>query len=156
MSANHVFGKKSFRVITIRKKKKSNFNKRKLENTYNQTYAVRDKRLKQLKIPEYRDYLLTDHWIELSKEIRQRDKICRVCSRKAKLEVHHLTYRNMMRSSERNDLISVCETCHKSIHNYAKVLNKSVYIATKMKLNKSIKIIEKSINIPYSQKMINE
>lgn len=56
--------------------------------------------------------------------------VCRVCGRlgeqeggEAKLNVHHLTYKNF-KNEELEDLITACKDCHKYIHKIRKKRDK--------------------------------
>jgi len=65
---------------------------------------------------EHNDYLHSNWWKELRKEILKRDNFrCRVCNIKA-TEVHHLSYYNKYNKDEKKDCISVCHDCHGNIH----------------------------------------
>jgi len=66
----------------------------------------------------YDEYLQTEHWQNVRERalIRANHK-CQICSSKDKLRVHHNTYNS--RGNERDeDLIAVCDRCHRKIHNY--------------------------------------
>lgn len=64
----------------------------------------------------YYDYLQTEHWKEIKKKILERDRNkCLDCGEAVRLNVHHLTYRNL--GNERDeDLITLCGECHKLYH----------------------------------------
>lgn len=70
----------------------------------------------------YSDYLKTGYWWIIRKKVLQRDKnTCTYCrffseGNGAGLQVHHIKYRG--RAKEKmTDLITLCERCHKQVHN---------------------------------------
>ena len=66
---------------------------------------------------EYQGYLHSDHWKSKRNEALTHFKHrCVICHSKAKLQVHHLTYKNIGNESIR-ELIVACGDCHKLIHN---------------------------------------
>ena len=66
----------------------------------------------------YSDFLKTPYWKAIAIYIKNRDKRqCQICGGKQKLCVHHKTYKH--HGDELNhldDLMCVCNTCHKHIH----------------------------------------
>jgi hypothetical protein len=65
---------------------------------------------------DYREeYLKSEHWKKKSREIRDRDKICRVCEKNSVDDVHHLSYDRLYDERE-EDLVGVCRKCHNKIH----------------------------------------
>lgn len=70
---------------------------------------------------EYREYLQSWDW---KQKAQQRLKIdhyrCTMCNcagtSSNRLEVHHLTYRNLRREDVFTDLLTLCSSCHKSVH----------------------------------------
>ena len=63
----------------------------------------------------YPQYLVTFHWRKIRKDIIEKHKVCQKCGSKEKLHVHHFTYDNIGNEKE-EDLILVCEDCHKKLH----------------------------------------
>ena len=67
---------------------------------------------------EYRDYLATPYWLQVSREVKKRAKWrCQVCNSPLDLCAHHRTYEH--RGDELNhldDLICLCKRCHKIFH----------------------------------------
>ena len=50
---------------------------------------------------------------------------CQICSKKhARLEVHHITFRSQGGSDEESNLMTLCEDCHRKIHNGTMILTK--------------------------------
>lgn len=68
------------------------------------------------KITSYKDYLKSEHWIKISTELKDRIKKCQLCSSTKNLNVHHNTYKNLGHE-EPEDLIVLCNECHKKFHN---------------------------------------
>lgn len=68
-------------------------------------------------LAEYRKvYMKSDQWFQVRKQAFQRDKYkCVKCGAKAE-QAHHKTYSRIGRKGELDDLISVCNPCHKNIH----------------------------------------
>ena len=65
---------------------------------------------------EYNRYLKTPYWQRRRKEILRRDEyMCVGCSSKKNLQVHHMTYSNLGRESDR-DLVTLCKECHENQH----------------------------------------
>lgn len=69
-----------------------------------------------LKAMPYQDYLKTDYWQRVRKEVLRRANYrCQVCNASTLLEVHHRTYEN--RGQEREaDVIALCGDCHSKFH----------------------------------------
>jgi len=67
---------------------------------------------------EYRDYLATPYWLQVSREVKKRAKWrCQLCNSPLELCAHHRTYEH--RGDELNhlnDLICLCKRCHKIFH----------------------------------------
>lgn len=73
----------------------------------------------------YKKYIKSDTW---KKKCEQRLKIadykCEMCGRLQKnckderLQIHHITYKNLGNEDIYNDLIAVCGRCHILIHAY--------------------------------------
>jgi len=82
----------------------------------------------KLKGRNYKKYLKTDHWKEVKLKFRGRS--CEKCGSKYKINIHHLTYRNLGRDKEYNDCVPLCEYCHQEVHAYASETNISLIIAT--------------------------
>ena len=73
---------------------------------------------------EYRDLLKSDYWKGYSYSlIKERNFTCQDCGRqfinqRNKLQVHHLKYRDAKPwSYNPNELVVLCEDCHKKAHN---------------------------------------
>lgn len=69
----------------------------------------------------YRDFMRSAEWLEIRRRVIFRDRAqCRQCGSRINLEVHHRTYARFGGREEMGDLITVCEACHKRIHNQHK------------------------------------
>ena len=69
--------------------------------------------------PTYQELLKTDEWKKRRKEILdKKGYICSNCGKRFGLEVHHLRYINGRKpwEYEDEDLIVLCDICHKKIH----------------------------------------
>lgn len=69
-----------------------------------------------LNFETYQDYLNSVHWREFSASVKQR--ICYCCSGKRRLQVHHIQYNNLGKETK-EDVITVCRECYRSIHRRA-------------------------------------
>ena len=75
---------------------------------YNQTYQQPTK---------YERYLLTAQWKAKAEARKQIDNYtCQMCGRREDLQVHHLTYHNIMREDVQKDLVTLCGDCHRRVH----------------------------------------
>ena len=80
----------------------------------------------------YNNYLKSKHWFMLRETYIPKDMVCAVCNEKVNsLQLHHLTYKNIG-NEQKDDLIPVCENCHKMLHSIPKEHIKSeIYIKPK-------------------------
>jgi len=66
--------------------------------------------------PKYKAYLLSDEWKAKREIVLKRDKYkCRACGSTKKLNVHHLTYKNIFNENPK-ELLTLCEHHHRLIH----------------------------------------
>lgn len=74
--------------------------------------------LKVMKFMQYNDYLITEHWLHFKGEcLKFYGTKCMVCNSDDSIPyVHHRTYENRGRETF-NDVIVLCEKCHKLFHN---------------------------------------
>lgn len=74
----------------------------------------------QLRVMDYKAYLLTDHWSHFRSEaLKNAGDKCQVCGCTDKqLHVHHNTYENRGRETF-NDVVVLCCDCHKKFHGRA-------------------------------------
>ena len=78
----------------------------------------KDDPFKYHRISEKQKYMKSPKWIKLRNEIVFRDNsTCQICgSSEIKLNVHHITYDNL-EHEKLEDLTTLCEKCHSSLHN---------------------------------------
>jgi len=76
------------------------------------------KEIQNLKNLVYSEYLQTKHWQQVRrKQLKISDYKCQLCSKEnTKLHIHHKTYENIGNEKSK-DLITLCEICHKKVHN---------------------------------------
>ena len=71
---------------------------------------------------EYLDYMKSDAWEQKKQERIAIDNGCVMCGRPLNkirsTQVHHITYKNLGHEDVLNDLVTLCGSCHKKIHNY--------------------------------------
>jgi len=73
----------------------------------------------------YKDYLKTEHWQELRKaKHKKKHRKCAICGNKNKLDVHHLSYKNIY-DIKTEDLRVLCRGCHSLLHKILK--DKKIY-----------------------------
>ena len=70
---------------------------------------------------EYLEYLQSDWWKHISKERMKIDKYkCCMCgctgSPSNRLQAHHINYYHIKEEDVWNDLITLCDCCHASVH----------------------------------------
>jgi 5-methylcytosine-specific restriction endonuclease McrA len=64
----------------------------------------------------YQQYILSPQWAHKRFEVFRRDGyMCQMCHRMPAAQVHHKTYKNFG-NEPLEDLIAVCEQCHKDHH----------------------------------------
>ncbi len=99
-------------------------------------------RLRNLGFKNYREYLLSDHWILLRNRFFSESKVvkkmfdqygflvCHFCKNgKTILHLHHQTYKRLGREGLK-DLFLICEKCHTEIHSMSR--DKNLYERTKL------------------------
>lgn len=71
--------------------------------------------MKEISGIDYQIFLRSPEWECTSEEVKKRDHFkCRVCGTSQNLRVHHLRYGDDILNLE--DLITVCDNCHKCLH----------------------------------------
>lgn len=65
---------------------------------------------------KYEDYLLSDDWVQFASDFKKRKgNKCELCGSDDTLHIHHLQYSLNLKNED--DLIVLCSSCHKCIHN---------------------------------------
>jgi hypothetical protein len=120
-----------------------------VEQTLKETYLVRDRQLNGML---YKDYLLSARWAEIKRLLyrKPKNRFCKKCFSKEKLNFHHLTYRHINTVNDKCDIMVFCEACHKKIHDISKKKDISVQRATISFINKGKKQVKK----PNKEKVI--
>jgi hypothetical protein len=70
---------------------------------------------------QYREYLKTEHWANITTEAKMRlPRKCVACGNRGTyrrpLHLHHRTYNNLWAESVGEDVIYLCQWCHKKTH----------------------------------------
>lgn len=68
---------------------------------------------------KYDNYLKSEHWSDVKQRYKSsklnRKKLCKMCYRDLRLDLHHITYKRI--GQERlQDLLQICRECHKIVH----------------------------------------
>lgn len=70
----------------------------------------------------YKNYMQSEQWQQKKAERIDIDKGCVMCLRPLdkirSVQVHHISYRNLGHEDVLADLVTLCGSCHKKIHNY--------------------------------------
>ena len=73
---------------------------------------------------EYQLFLQSDFWKKLSLKRKQKSHFkCYSCGSKENLECHHIFYRDKWEDTRLDDLIVLCNKCHKDKHERMNDLN---------------------------------
>lgn len=78
----------------------------------------------QVRSEEYKKYILSPEWEAKKQERKQIDDFKCVCCGRSEdhtrrgLQVHHISYARLGHENVWTDLVTVCGSCHKKIHNY--------------------------------------
>jgi hypothetical protein len=82
-------------------------------------------RQKYLHTMPYADYLLTPHWQNMRQGALERAQYrCQVCNASKSLHAHHRTYERRGHENQ-EDLIVLCENCHKLFHDNGKLVTET-------------------------------
>ena len=93
-------------------------------------FAPVQKNPKKIKISkwkqDYKLFLQSEYWNHVRQLVLVRDGYrCKLCHSQKKLHIHHKTYKNHFNEHKNlQDLVTLCEKCHKIIHNKTKKLKK--------------------------------
>ncbi len=95
----------------------------------------------------YNEYLNSKHWALLRQQYIPKDMKCSMCHNKCdSLQLHHLTYMHIG-NEKADDLLPLCENCHKLIHKVPKENIKSeLYVNTKKSRRKKKRPVRKCSN----------
>ena len=72
----------------------------------------------------YTEYAKSKHWKRVRTQKLKEQPQCYICGKKktpkvkTKFNVHHKHYRNLGHENLQEDLVTLCEPCHKFIHKY--------------------------------------
>jgi 5-methylcytosine-specific restriction endonuclease McrA len=73
----------------------------------------------------YKEYIRSDTWRhKCEQRLKIADYKCEMCGRlqrnckDGRLQIHHITYRNLGDEDVANDIIALCGSCHIKIHKY--------------------------------------
>lgn len=95
---------------------------------------------------EYLDYLSSDKWKEKRVKIAEkRNYTCELCMKicDKSFHIHHLTYEHLGYESD-DELMFLCEECHKNIHDKCISLSRVLARRNKNRINKQQDLINKS------------
>jgi len=71
--------------------------------------------LREMGFKSYAEYLENPLWKSIRREELDKNPFCKVCESRSN-EVHHRSYSRMvMKGIDRNQLVSLCSECHRSI-----------------------------------------
>jgi 5-methylcytosine-specific restriction endonuclease McrA len=89
--------------------------KREQRERWEQEVKKRDE--ERHKFLSYYDYLHSDEW---QRKRRQRLKLdgyrCQMCGSGTNVQVHHISYDNLRKDAEIDDLVTLCRACHAKVH----------------------------------------
>ena len=82
----------------------------------------------QKPLTQYERYLQTDQWHSKAERRKQIDGYCcQMCGKREDLQVHHMTYHNIMNENIEKDLVTLCGDCHRRVH---RMMNRITDVAT--------------------------
>lgn len=86
---------------------------------------------------EYDKYLRSPEWQEKRQERLALDNHkCAFCKSTENLNIHHRTYENLGNEDVRHDLVTLCEKCHKEVHEKIKEIKEKNKESKKMDFEK--------------------
>lgn len=81
-------------------------------NRLGKVYGQRPKLLKEMGYSSYDEYLSSEQWAVIRREVLERQPNCELCFQIA-TQVHHASYtRESLRKSKSKLLVSICRPCH--------------------------------------------
>lgn len=70
---------------------------------------------------QYKEYIQSEEWsLKRREALYIHGNYCNKCGVQNKLHIHHKTYSNLFSENVLNDLIPLCEVCHKLLHKFHK------------------------------------
>lgn len=85
--------------------------RQKAQEAYEQRLKEREHRY------DYQEYLNSPEWKAKRRQRLALDKYtCRLCGSGKNLHVHHISYKNLGKPEELDDLITLCDKCHARVH----------------------------------------
>jgi hypothetical protein len=102
---------------------------KKLDYKFEDTWIRRESNLDNI---SYKDYLNSNWWKEIKNKAKQREHYCKCqfCNTDKNIELHHTSYKWIFTKDELRTIIPLCREHHQEVHDYAKVNNLSVRVAT--------------------------
>ena len=72
---------------------------------------------------KYHSYLASEEWQELREDVLDRARNrCELCNRDAE-HIHHIKYPKYFKDDNINNLLAVCNICHRKLHGVDVILN---------------------------------
>lgn len=69
------------------------------------------------RVVDYEEYIKSPGWKELADHLKKEaGNRCQVCNNGGRLNVHHRSYNRLGKDGEIDDLIVLCESCHRKFH----------------------------------------
>lgn len=96
--------------------------------------------LKKLGFKTYKEYLESELWKNLKKQIYAKKDKCDCCGSRDNLQIHHASYTFMRTKKDGKRVGSIkglkllCKNCHKKVHENAKIFNVGLVEATSILL----------------------
>jgi hypothetical protein len=95
-------------------------------------YGQRSQSLKALGFENYTEYLGSDTWKKIRKEVIKRNNgKCQACGLEQSLNVHHTNYSPSILGGKIKGLYLLCVHCHDEVHILSRKLRMSIKHATK-------------------------
>lgn len=93
-----------------------------MKDTLRDQYRARSRRLREMGVRTYKEYLKTPEWRAFKRRIAEDGRIewsrCRICDTEDGLIIHHKTYKRLGRRFEPGDFVALCRPCHNECHAY--------------------------------------
>jgi hypothetical protein len=126
-------------------------------------FTYRNNQLKDYGFDSYQDFLLSPFWKGMKERLKQKEffQKCSCCGSKEGIELHHMTYKDMMDWTSNRNIIATCRDCHQKIHDLSREKNitfkngaRKVRKANSYKSDNrpSLKVKKQKSNIPKEKK----